>query len=240
MVVNMALDLELALLPDNSQRMRQATMGTRVFEALRQAIIQLQLRPGNPLSEADIGRQLGVSRQPVREAFIKLAEVGLVEIRPQRGTFVRLISLREVRNARFLREAIEIAIAKRAASEATPEQIDGLNSIIEQQRIVARRTDNAAFLKLDEAFHQALAGSADCDNAWRVLEGLKAQMDRVRYLSLPNATPLETIIEQHRQIVAGIEQASPQAAEKAMRHHLSEILISLPKLAAARSEFFAD
>lgn len=240
MVVNMALDLELALLPDNSQRMRQATMGTRVFEALRQAIIQLQLRPGNPLSEADIGRQLGVSRQPVREAFIKLAEVGLVEIRPQRGTFVRLISLREVRNARFLREAIEIAIAKRAASEATPEQIDGLNSIIEQQRIVARRTDNAAFLKLDEAFHQALAGSADCDNAWRVLEGLKAQMDRVRYLSLPNATPLETIIEQHQQIVAGIEQASPQAAEKAMRHHLSEILISLPKLAAARSEFFAD
>lgn len=240
MVVNMALDLELALLPDNSQRMRQATMGTRVFEALRQAIIQLQLRPGNPLSEADIGRQLGVSRQPVREAFIKLAEVGLVEIRPQRGTFVRLISLREVRNARFLREAIEIAIAKRAASEATPEQIDGLNSIIEQQRIVARRTYNAAFLKLDEAFHQALAGSADCDNAWRVLEGLKAQMDRVRYLSLPNATPLETIIEQHQQIVAGIEQASPQAAEKAMRHHLSEILISLPKLAAARSEFFAD
>jgi DNA-binding GntR family transcriptional regulator len=235
----MPLDLELALLPDNSQHMRQATMGTRVFEALRQAIIQLQLRPGNPLSEADIGRQLGVSRQPVREAFIKLAEVGLVEIRPQRGTFVRLISLREVRNARFLREAIEIAIAKRAAAEATPEQIDGLNSIIEQQRIVARRTDNVAFLKLDEAFHQALAGSADCDNAWRVLEGLKAQMDRVRYLSLPNATPLETIIEQHQQIVAGIEQASPQAAEKAMRHHLSEIHISLPKLAAARSEFFA-
>ena len=82
-------------LDDDSPRMRQATMGNRVFDALRQAIVQLQLRPGNLLSEAEVARQLGVSRQPVREAFIKLAEVGLVEVRPQRGTYVMLISIRE-------------------------------------------------------------------------------------------------------------------------------------------------
>lgn len=240
MIVNMPLDVELTLLPDNSQRMRQATMGTRVFDALRQAIVQLQLRPGNPLSEADIGRQLGVSRQPVREAFIKLAEVGLVEIKPQRGTFVRLISVREVRSARFLREAIEVAITRKAAGETAPEHIAGLAKIIEEQRVVARSSDNVAFLRLDEAFHQALARSADCEDAWRVLEGMKAQMDRVRYLSLPDATPLETIIEQHERIVEAIEARSSEAAEEAMRHHLSEILISLPKLARKRPEFFVD
>ena len=76
---------------------RPATVGNKVFEAMRQAIIQLQLRPGDPLSEAEMARQFGVSRQPVREAFIKLAEVGLVEVRPQRGTFVVMISAREVR-----------------------------------------------------------------------------------------------------------------------------------------------
>jgi DNA-binding GntR family transcriptional regulator len=65
-------------------------------------------------------------------------------------------------------------------------------------------------------------------------------MDRVRYLSLPDATPLETIIEQHEAIVAAVEMGSSEAAEEAMRHHLSEILISLPKLAAARMEFFTD
>jgi DNA-binding GntR family transcriptional regulator len=239
MTVNM-IDAGLDLLPDDSRRARQATMGTRVFEALRQAIVQLQLRPGNPLSEADIGRQLGVSRQPVREAFIKLAEVGLVEIRPQRGTFVRLISAREVRNARFLREAIEVAVVRKAAAEATKEQARGLRRIIEEQRAVARDGDNVGFLRLDEAFHQALAASADCEDAWRVLEGLKTQMDRVRYLSLPDATPLTTIIGQHEQIVDAVEAGSPEAAEAAMRHHLSEILISLPKLAVERSEFFAD
>lgn len=240
MIVNMTLQAGLDLLPDDSQRMRQATMGTRVFEALRQAIVQLQLRPGNPLSEADIGRQLGVSRQPVREAFIKLAEVGLVEIRPQRGTFVRLISAREVRNARFLREAIEVAVVRKAAAEAVPEQVRGLRRIVEDQRAVAQDGDNAGFLRLDEAFHQSIAAAAACEEAWRVVEGLKAQLDRVRWLSLPDATPLGTIIGQHEDIVAGIEGGSPDEAEAAMRHHLSEILISLPKLSVERSEFFAD
>lgn len=238
MTVNMNIAPELALLPDDSRRMRQATIGNRVFEALRQAIVQLQLRPGNPLSEADIGRQLGVSRQPVREAFIKLAEVGLVEIRPQRGTFVRLISAREVRNARFLREAIEVAVVRKAADEATPAQTQHLAHIIADQRTVARKGDNVAFLRLDEAFHQALAATAHCEEAWRVVEGLKAQMDRVRYLSLPDATPLETIIAQHEKIVEAVGQKASGAAEAAMRHHLSEILISLPKLSVNHSEFF--
>jgi DNA-binding GntR family transcriptional regulator len=236
----MTLDVELDLLPDDSQRVRQATMGTRVFEALRQAIVQLQLRPGNPLSEADIGRQLGVSRQPVREAFIKLAEAGLVEIRPQRGTFVRLISEREVRNARFLREAIEIAVARKAAAEASSTQIKTLQRLVEDQKSVARDGNNIAFLRLDEAFHQEIAAAANCEEAWRVIEGLKAQMDRVRYLSLPDATPLGTIIAQHEKLVEGIAAKNPEAAESAMRHHLSEILISLPRLAVEKSEFFAD
>jgi DNA-binding GntR family transcriptional regulator len=236
----MNTQLQLELIAEDSARMRQATMGTRVFEALRQAIVQLQLRPGNPLSEADIGRQLGVSRQPVREAFIKLAESGLVEIRPQRGTFVRLISIREVSNARFLREAIEVAILKKAVREATDQDIATLKQLLREQRLAATGDDTVAFLRLDERFHQVLAKSADCEDAWRVLEGLKAQMDRVRYLSLPNATPLKTIIDQHEVILEALVARSPDAAEKAMQLHLSEILHSLPKLAERFPEYFLD
>ncbi len=236
----MTLEFELTTLDDDSQRLRQATIGSRVFDTIRRAIIQLQLRPGNPLSEAEIARQLGVSRQPVREAFIKLAEVGMVEIRPQRGTFVRLISIREVENARFIREAIEVAIVRKSAVEASEADIAAMSMLIEGQKSEAKKMDTAAFLRLDEKFHQAIAGSADCNDAWRVLEGLKAQMDRVRYLSLPQATPLEIIIEQHAQIVDGIRDRSPEHAETAMRRHLSEILISLPRLAHEHPAFFAN
>jgi len=235
MTVNMTLEFELLTLEDHGRR---ATIGSRVFETLRQAIVQLQFRPGNPLSEAEIARQLGVSRQPVREAFIKLGEVGLVEIRPQRGTFVRLISLREVKNVRFLREAIEVAIVRKAAGDATDRDFASLRKLIEEQKATAR--DNVAFLRFDEAFHQAIARSADCEDAWRVIEGLKTQMDRVRYLSLPQATPLDVIIGQHERIVEGMERRSLEQAEAAMREHLSEILISLPRLAKEQPAYFIE
>jgi DNA-binding GntR family transcriptional regulator len=230
---------ELPALDHDSRLSRQATIGHRVLESIRGAIVQLQFKPGNPLSEAEIARQLGVSRQPVREAFIKLAESGLVEVRPQRGTFVRLISVREVENARFLREAIEVAIVRKAADEASQQDMAEMKSLIERQRIAAGAGDTAGFLHLDEKFHQAIAASADCEDAWRVLEGLKAQMDRVRYLSLPEATPLETIIGQHAAIADAIAARSAADAEAAMRRHLSEILISLPRLADEYPAFFA-
>lgn len=235
----MTLNVTLPALDQDSRLSRQATIGYRVLESVRNAIVQLQLKPGNPLSEAELARQLGVSRQPVREAFIKLAESGLVEVRPQRGTFVRLISVREVENARFLREAIEIAIVRKAVDAATIEDMAGMETLIGRQRIAAAAGDNSGFLRLDEKFHQAIAASADCDDAWRVLEGLKAQMDRVRYLSLPQATPLETIIAQHADIVTALEARSAADAEAAMRRHLSEILISLPRLADEYPSFFA-
>jgi len=225
---------------DETLAPRQATIGFRVFESLRSAIVQLQLQPGHLLSEADVARQLGVSRQPVREAFIKLAEVGLVEVRPQRGTYVMLISIREVQNARFIREAIEVAVARKAALEASTAKLADLHRIIEEQRAASAAGDHVAFLRFDEAFHQALAHSADCDHAWRVMENLKAQMDRVRYLSMPNATPIETLIGQHAAIVDALSRHAPDDAEAATRAHLGEILTSLPRLAQAHPELFTD
>jgi DNA-binding GntR family transcriptional regulator len=234
----MTFAFELPALDDDSRLLRQGTISGRVFEAVRTAIVQLGFRPGNPLSEAEIGRQLGVSRQPVREAFIKLAEVGLVEIRPQRGTFVRLISLREVETARFIREAIEVAIVRKAAGLATEADVSTLGALLARQQLAAEQGDNAAFMRLDEAFHQALATSAGCGDAWRVLEGLKAQMDRVRYLSLPDATPFSVLIDQHAAILAGIRERAPEAAAAAMHRHLSEILNSLPRLAGEHPALF--
>lgn len=219
---------------------RPATMGQRVFETLRQAIVQLQLRPGNLLSEAEVARQLGVSRQPVREAFIKLAEAGLVEIRPQRGTLVLLISRREVESARFMREAIEVAIARKAALESDGRQLEAVTQTLARQREANEAGDVSAFMRADDAFHRAIASMADCEDAWKLLEGLKVQMDRVRYLSMPLATPVGTLIAQHERIYQAIADNSPDEAEAAMRLHLSEILKSLPHIVETHGDMFTD
>lgn len=210
----------------------------RLFRLLRSAIVRMELKPGQALSEKDIAERFGVSRQPVREAFIKLSESGLVQVRPQRGTYVVKISAKQVTDARFVREAVEIAVARRACTAMPAEAVTELHHILDAQRRAAEDSAHARFLALDEAFHQALALGVGCDYAWRVVEEVKAQMDRVRYLSLPAATPVERLIEQHAAIVAAVEARDAAAAEAAVRTHLGEILISLPLLARQFADLF--
>ncbi len=82
---------------------------------LRRSIIELELLPGTRLSEQDIATKLGVSRQPVREALIRLANSRLIEIRPHRGTVVARISAKEMTEALFVRQSVEIAVVAKAA-----------------------------------------------------------------------------------------------------------------------------
>lgn len=224
---------------DHSLRLRDP-IAPQLVAALRQAIIASELRPGAALSEKDIAARFGVSRQPVREAFIKLSEAGLVQILPSRGTYVMKISLREVANARFVREAVECALARAASRMIDPDGVARLRRLIAEQAAVAARGDYPGFTALDEAFHQAIAEIVDCDYAARVVESARAQTDRVRYLSLPGTSPIPLLITQHNAIVDALEAGDPDMAAAAMRIHLREILNALPRIAAAHPELFED
>ncbi|WP_376872861.1 GntR family transcriptional regulator [Albirhodobacter sp. R86504] len=216
-------------------------VGPQLLAALRAAIIRNQLSPGARISEAEIGARFGLSRQPVREAFIKLAEEGLLEVRPQRGTFVRKVSMEAVLDARFVREAVEADIVKLCAVEAPVSLIATLREQIEAQRKVARSDDPQArsdgFVPLDDLFHRSLAEGAGRANAWAVVDGMKSQMDRVRQLAVA-ATDLGPLIAQHQAVVDAIEARDPEKAEKAMRGHLQMILTDLPAIRAAFPQYF--
>ena len=219
------------------QHVESVSIGTQLYHHLRGAIIRGELLPGQALSEAEIARLNSTSRQPVREAFIKLAEERLVSIQPQRGTFVVKISVADVLDARFVREAIEVAVAQEAATSAPPSAIKDLRQLIERQKSM-EHGHNEEFLALDEEFHRALALSVGRAHAWRVIESTKAQMDRIRYLSLDDATPIPLLVEQHRAIVDEIEAGNPDAAVTAMRTHLRQIVTSLPAIAEKFPELF--
>jgi DNA-binding GntR family transcriptional regulator len=210
----------------------------QIIQRLRQAIIEMQLRPGEGLSEKEIALRYGVSRQPVREAFIKLAEQGLLQVLPSRGTYVVKISVREVLNARFVREAIECALVRSAAGLIDDDGVGRIERLIAAQKAAADAGDFSRFYALDEAFHRAIAECVECDYAMRVVESARAQTDRVRYLSLPEASPLALLISQHEAILAGLRARDPQQAEAAMRVHLREILSALPRLAERFPDLF--
>lgn len=211
----------------------------RIENELRRLIIALELPPGSRLSEQDIAERHGVSRQPVREALIGLARTRLVEIQPQRGTTVVKISVRKMMEARFVREAIETAVVRRACASFDQQSRERINDLLEMQEQAARRNDHDAFQRYDELFHIALAEGAGCPLAWEAVQDIKAHMDRVCQLTLPNPEAMLPLIDQHRAIIAAIDARDEDTAAEAMRHHLTEILRTLPRVEAEHPDLFS-
>ncbi|WP_207477637.1 GntR family transcriptional regulator [Arenibaculum pallidiluteum] len=209
-----------------------------IHAALRRDIVVLGLRPGTRLSENELAERFGTSRTPVREALIRLAEEGLIEVRPQRGSFVTRISLRAVRRARFVRLALEVAIVRKAAEDGlSAAAIAEIEAALAEQE--AERAVPVRFTVADERFHQALAVGIGLGEVWAVVEREKAQFDRIRFLSLSRATPVDLLIEQHRAIFSAVMARDAAAAEGAMRRHMAEVLKVVDDLAAAHPELIA-
>jgi DNA-binding GntR family transcriptional regulator len=194
-----------------------------IYAQLRQDIVTLRLRPGERLSENELALRFGTSRAPVREALIRLVDDGLIDVRPQRGSFVSRISLKAMERARFVREALEVAIVRRAAEMGLPDVMRArFEAAIESQ--IEAREDPERFTQLDDYFHRSFAQGASLDGVWAIIEREKAQFDRVRFLSLPGITPVDLLIEQHRAILKAVLDRQPVAAEEAIRSHMSEVL----------------
>ncbi|HAB75225.1 MAG TPA: GntR family transcriptional regulator [Pantoea sp.] len=210
----------------------------QIYRYLRKDIVTCVIQPGSLLSEKEVSARFNVSRQPVREAFIKLAEAGLVQVLPQRGTFVCKISARRVADGRFIREAVEVSVVRRAALEIEPVALMALEHNLQLQKMAADRHDSQAFLSLDDEFHRLIAESINCLLAWETVENIKAAMDRVRFLTLSEVSPPDSLIEQHEEILSALKNHDADAAEAAMRRHLQEMIFSITPIAERNSEWF--
>ncbi len=213
------------------------SIGAQLHRILRAAIIRGDLVPGQAISEIEISKKFSVSRQPVREAFIKLGEERLIEVLPQRGTYVRKISVKEVLDARHLREIIEVSIVREVAEKHDEELIKTLRELVAAQKQVPHG-DNQSFLQLDEEFHRTLALSAGREYAWRITEGIKAQMNRVRFLTFDSATPMQQLADEHASVIDAIAAGDADLAAQRMEKHLRALITSLPLVAERYPEHF--
>jgi GntR family transcriptional regulator, rspAB operon transcriptional repressor len=200
-----------------------ASTARSIYGLLRQDIVTLRLRPGEKLSENELATRFGTSRAPIREALIRLVDDGLIDVRPQRGSYVSRISLQAMERARFVREALEVAIIRRAAEHGISYagQHAAEAAIAGQAEASA---DPERFTRLDDLFHRSFAEGTSLVGVWAVIEREKVQFDRIRFLSLPGVTPVDVLIEQHRQILAAVVERDFRAAERAIRKHMSEVL----------------
>lgn len=199
---------------------RGASTRSQVYAIIREAVVSLHLLPGQALSENELATQYGVSRTPVREALIRLAGDGLVEVVPQLGTFVSRISELDVREAQFIREVLECTSLQEAIKRVTEQDARRLREIIALQREATEAHDITRWFALDESLHRTLLEVAGHPRVWPIVHSAKAHLDRVRMLSLPEAIVLEELVEQHSDIVEHVIGKRRRQAESVLTQHL--------------------
>jgi DNA-binding GntR family transcriptional regulator len=210
----------------------------QIFGFVRDAIITMELLPGQMISETALANQFGVSRTPVREALIQLSNIGFVEVLPQRGTYVTKFSMEKILESRFIREAIEVSVVSLLAEKITDDIIQEGESIIAEQKAAADDNDPLAFQKLDDKFHQALANRTDYARVAQLIEAEKAHMDRVRCLSLQEADQFKRVLTQHTAIIKALKSGVPEKAAKAMSVHLKDVYNLLKVIPQEHPEYF--
>lgn len=223
-------------------QIRQAafpTVADQVFAALQQRILALELPPRTRISEADVARRMGVSRQPVREAFKRLAKLGLLQIRPQSSTTVSLISEEAVQRARFIRTALEVQTCRTACAKLTGSGLEALASLIEAQKAAVEGRDRERFHALDDQFHREICVQSGVGYVWELIHENKAHMDRIRMLSLDSSSQRHAL-DEHIDIFNAISARDPDAAAAAITKHLSRILVLIEEVKALDHSWFTD
>ncbi len=211
----------------------------QVFRTLYAAVISLRLPPGTKVSEAEIAKQLDVSRQPVRDAFFRLSKLGFLSIRPQRATLVTRISTRAVHDAIFVRGALETECVEAVCQRRSETDLAELHALLASEKAAIGSSNPEDFHAEDDAFHQTLCRIAGHAHVWEIIQEQKAHMDRVRYLTLSTERRISVLAE-HGEILAAIEARDGPLARELVRAHISSVAGALDAIRAEHPDRFED
>ncbi|TDC89773.1 GntR family transcriptional regulator [Saccharopolyspora aridisoli] len=208
-----------------------------IYETLRRKVLTLELEPGEALSEKDLAADLGVSRTPVREGLILLAEEGLVQVFPQIGSFVSRVDPQRVADAQFLREAVELTALEDMPADLDAELLAELDDNLARQR--SSEIDVEEFFALDEEFHRGLLRLSGHERSWPTVVSAKGHLDRARRLGLESSPP-QVYADQHVDILDAIRAHDLNRARATMRTHLRAVFADIEHLRNRKPDLFAS
>ena len=180
----------------------------------------LELEPGSRISENELAQELGVSRTPVREALIELSKGKIVEVYPQKGSYVSLIDWKLVEEAQFLRLTLERAVIRLACQELEEDKLQGLEKNVKLQLFYLENNEIADLLQLDNQFHKELFNITDKSHIYRLMSNMNLHFDRLRTLRT-KAVDQRYVIEDHMNILDAIRMKNPDQGEEAIVKHLT-------------------
>ncbi|NRT91004.1 GntR family transcriptional regulator [Clostridium beijerinckii] len=211
-----------------------------IYHNLREEIINLYLEPGTSISEKELSEKYNVSRTPVREALVRLAQEGLVQIYPQKGTVVSLIDLSAVEEERFLREHLERAVVKEACMEFSEENILALEMNLKFQKMYIENKDYKKLFNTDEEFHKIIFEGCSKKRIWNSINDGSTEFQRIRVLRLTVNSSWDNIYLQHKEIFNAIKNENPELAEEFMKEHLNMVIFDKTQVRESYPNYFKD
>jgi DNA-binding GntR family transcriptional regulator len=208
--------------PDNLQK--NFLSSGDAYRALRQAIIELYLRPGAFMSIKDICEHFQLGRSPVRDALVRLEQEGLVTLLPQRGTMIALIDLQRVDQERFLRQSVEEEVMKQFMACHTHYDILDLEENIRQQALVLEQPaiDARHFMQLDDDFHGLFYQVTHKEYCLQILRNSSGHYRRMRILCCDRDRVQENV-KQHTALVTALQSRDTEAMSDNFRYHLQKL-----------------
>lgn len=206
---------------------QEHSLSGRVFQRIRDDILQGKYKEHDELREITLGKELGVSRTPVREALRQLELEGLVTIIPNKGAYVTGISPKDVRDIYAIRSSLEGLCARWATMHITQEQLDELEEVLmlSEFRIKRESADNAEQLSmLDEKFHSILYEASGSRILGKLLSDFHKYVQSARKTSVISEERARKSIREHRQILRAIQEKDADSAEQLANEHILHVM----------------
>ena len=192
-----------------------------VYRILKENIMSIELKPGELISEIELSEKMGISRTPIREVLTRLKGEYLIEVKPQSGTYVSLIDLGLVEEARFMRLALEEKALKKACEEFNEECFVELEKNLYAQQIIAEMdSGKKEFSKLDNNFHELFFSGVNMERVWKSILNISTHYDRIR-LFLDIESDKKKIVEQHREMLSIIKNKEVDKIGDILSSHFS-------------------
>lgn len=192
-----------------------------VYRVLKENIMSMELKPGELISEIDLSEKMGISRTPIREVLTRLKGEHLIEVKPQSGTFVSLIDLGLVEEAKFMRFALEEKVLKKACENFNKECLVELEKNLYAQQIIAEmKSGKKEFYKLDNNFHELFFEGVNMDRVWKSILSISTHYDRIRILFQIENYKMKSV-DQHREMLKIIKNKEVDKVKEVLVNHFN-------------------
>lgn len=196
--------------------------GDYVFDTLKKDILDLELKPGQAISENEICARFDVSRTPVREALRRLQEQGFVNTIPYSGTYVTLLNLDDIRQMIYMRVAVELMVMRDFMETQTPLLLEEIRHQIRCQELLIREPgfEPEQFYRMDAQMHTIWFAATGREKLWDFIQAQQLHYTRFRMLDFVTETDFTRIIKEHAHLLELLEQKDEKGLEAALKEHL--------------------